>query len=116
MIAPGAMVLFQSELKLVTQFLECPFCPVDSGECDEVFSTAAHTRFYSDFAFVVLKQFVLWGLSNVIRWLLDFEGDFTHTPEHFGLFFFFRWLGHKLFPAQSPDCIAAQTFCKWRRG
>ena len=96
MIASGAMVLFQSELKLVTQFLECSFCAVDSGERDEVFSTAAHTPFYSDFAFAILEQFVLRGLSNV----LDLDGDFTHAREHFALFFFFRWLGH-IFPVHS---------------
>jgi hypothetical protein len=98
MIAPGAMVLFQSELKMVAQFLECSFRPVDPGECDEVFSTAAHAGFYSDAAFVIFEQFVLRGLSSVIRRLLDFDGDLAHAAEHFGLRCFFSGLGHELSP------------------
>jgi hypothetical protein len=104
MIAPGAMVLFQSELKLVAQFLECSFCPVDSGEGDEVFRTAEHTRFYSDIAFVIFEEFVLRGHTNDIQWLLDFEGDLAHAPEDFGLFGFFPWLGHELSPGRVLMC------------
>jgi hypothetical protein len=67
MIAPGAMVLFQPELKLVAQLLEWSFRPVDSGECEEVLSTAERTRFYSDVAVVIFEQFVLRGLTSVMR-------------------------------------------------
>lgn len=95
MIAPGAMVLFQSELKMVAQFLECSFCPVDSGECDEIFSTAAHTGFYSDAAFVIFEQFVFRGLANV-----NFDGDLDHAAEHSGPSLFFSSLGHELSPGK----------------
>jgi hypothetical protein len=98
MITPGAMILFQSELKLVAQVLECSFCPVDSGECHEVFSTAEHTSFYSDVAFVIFEQFVLRDLTNVVQSLLDFDGDLAHTPKHFGFCCFFSGLGHELSP------------------
>jgi hypothetical protein len=67
MMEPDAMVLFKSQLKLATQFLECSFCSVYCGECDEVFRTADHTRFCSDVALVIFEQFVLRGLANVIR-------------------------------------------------
>jgi len=120
MIAPGAMVLFQSQLKLVAQFLECSFCPVDSGECDEVFSAAEHTRFYSDVAFVIFEEFVLRGLTNVIRCLLDFDGDLAHAPEHFGLFRFFSWHGHERSPGKAVIVSRTKTFLLlgsiWRYG
>jgi hypothetical protein len=110
MITAGAMVLFQSQLKLVAQFLECSFGPVDSGEGDEVLSTAAHTHFYSDVFSFIGERFVLRGLTNDIQWLLDFEGDLAHAPQDFGLFGFFPWLGHELSPGRvliyrGPDVV-----------
>jgi hypothetical protein len=40
MIAIHPMVLFEPRLKLVAQFLERFFCPVDWGERHKVFRTA----------------------------------------------------------------------------
>ncbi len=40
MIAIHPMILFEPCLKLVAQFLERSFCPVDWGERQEVFRTA----------------------------------------------------------------------------
>jgi hypothetical protein len=42
------------------------------------------------------------GLTNVIRWLVDFDSYFTHTPEHFRLLWFFAWFRHNLTASPVP--------------